>query len=50
MPEQAKQTIINLENYFKQIKMPTRLSDLNLGEIDIQRMALALSKNKTNLS
>lgn len=47
VPEQAKQTIINLENYFKQIKMPTRLSDLNLGEIDIQRMALALSKNKT---
>lgn len=45
--EQAKQTIINIENYFKQINMPTRLRDLNLEEVDIEKMALVLSKNKT---
>lgn len=45
--DQAKQGILNMEQYFKSIGMPTRLQELNLSDIDIVGMANSLSKNKT---
>ena len=45
--DQAKQGILNMEQYIKSIGMPTRLRELNLSDIDIVGMANSLSKNKT---
>lgn len=42
--------IMELKKYFKEINMPTSLSDLNLKEtINIEKMALIFSNNKTKV-
>ena len=46
----AIEGIMELKKYFKEINMPTSLSDLNLKEtINIEKMALIFSNNKTKV-
>jgi alcohol dehydrogenase YqhD (iron-dependent ADH family) len=39
-----------LEQYFKDIGMPTRLSDLNIIDINIEKMALAYTNNNQTIN
>ena len=42
--------ILLLEQYFKDIGMPTRLSDLNIIDINIEKMALAYTNNNQTIN
>ncbi|MGL4949922.1 MAG: iron-containing alcohol dehydrogenase [Anaeroplasmataceae bacterium] len=41
--------IEKLEKYFKEIKMPTRLSEVKIDESHFEKLALNFSKNKTRI-
>jgi len=45
--EDALHSIDFLESYFKQLGMPTRLSELEINNIDIVSMSLSVTLNKT---
>ena len=41
--------IIKMEEYFKELGMPTRLEDVGIEATELERFALALTKNKTTI-
>ena len=41
--------IIKMEEYFKELDMPTRLEDVGIEATELERFALALTKNKTTI-
>ena len=38
-----------MEEFFKELDMPTRLEDVGIEETELERFALALTKNKTTV-
>lgn len=49
MVSDAYKGIILMEEYFKSLDMPTRLEDVGINVDDLEKFALALTKNKTTI-
>ena len=45
----AYKGILAMEEYFKVLDMPTRLEEVGINQSDLERFALALTKNKTTV-
>ena len=49
MENDAYLGILKMEDFFKKLDMPTRLEDVNINIDDLDRFALALTKNKSSV-